>query len=82
MSEEKPIVLFRDVTSNNIKKLGHKKDTLFVVFHNESCYEYFPVSIQDYEKLLGAQSIGAHFHNKIVKNKSIKHKSSKAYEPS
>lgn len=76
-----PNVLFKEVNSSNISKVGHQSDKLFVVFkRNNSCYEYSPVSRQLYLKVIGAQSVGSYFSKHIQKNKLIKHKGSKAHE--
>lgn len=57
-----------DVTSSNIKALGHDGDSnLFVQFKSDpsNVWRYGPVTPEQFETMKSAESIGTHFHANI-----------------
>lgn len=59
------------VDSSNINDIEYddRRNTLKVTFKNNTTFEYHGVSKDEYEKLMKASSIGAHFHKHIRNNK-------------
>lgn len=61
----------KPVTSSMIAEIGYSKETktLEVKFtRNDSIYQYSNVSVEDYNKLMAAPSIGIHFGTTIKGN--------------
>lgn len=58
------------VTSSNISSIGHdeKENILAVEFKDGSVYHYHDVPKDAHQALVGAKSVGSHFHSNI-KNK-------------
>jgi hypothetical protein len=54
------------VQSSNIKSIGHDGDkTLSVEFKNGGVYHYHDVTPAQHAALVGADSVGGHFHSNI-----------------
>ena len=53
------------VKSSQISAVGHDGGTLRIRFNNGSEYDYSGVTQDDYDKLMSAESIGAHFGKSI-----------------
>lgn len=65
------------VTSSNIEAIGHdpETNTLRVQFKGSGTYDYAGVSAEDHAALVGAGSIGSHFHKNIrTAFKATRHK--------
>lgn len=62
------------VESSSIKAVGHDpiSSTLRVQFHNGGVYEYHGVTAEQHKALLGADSIGRHFHAHVRKHSFTK----------
>ncbi len=58
--------------SSQIKSVGHDPatHTLEVEFHNGGVYHYHGVDEEAHQAMMGAESIGSHFH-KNIKNKHV-----------
>jgi hypothetical protein len=63
-------MLFTPVTSSNIKSAGWHQRTLFLHFNNGRTYSYADVPQAAYNDLVGAESVGKHFHA-YIKNAFI-----------
>lgn len=63
------------VTSSNIASIGYDEETksLEVEFHNGDIYKYHPVTLEGYNNLMRAKSIGGHFYAHIRNNNTITH---------
>jgi len=59
------------VKSQVIQEVGHEGDILHVKFMNGQTYAYKPVSAEEYQELITAGSVGAHFARNIKKTKSF-----------
>ena len=55
------------VSSSNIKSVGYAPDdkTMSVEFSDGSVYHYHDVEKDVYNSLIGAKSVGSHFHQAI-----------------
>lgn len=55
----------QSVSSSNIRSIGHdpESNTLEIEFSNGRVFQYSDVNVDEHAALLGAQSIGSHFHN-------------------
>lgn len=64
----------KEVTSSNIKSVGHcpQTNTLEVIFNNGTHYAYEDVSVEKYNELMKAQSIGSHIHHHIKSKHNCK----------
>lgn len=58
------------VTSSNINSIGHdpKSNTMEVEFKDGSVYTYHDVPKDAHEALIGAKSVGSHFHTNVKNN--------------
>ena len=56
--------------SSNIKRCGFRADgTIAVEFHSGSVHEYPDFTRDDFDALIGAESVGKHFHANIRNRK-------------
>ena len=55
------------VSSSSIQQVGYDSDTskLTVWFNSGKKYEYNDVPKEEYQKLIGAASVGSHFNSQI-----------------
>lgn len=55
------------VQSSNVRAVGYDAptQTMHVAFHGGRTYEYTGVSPEEHRSLVGADSIGSHFHHHI-----------------
>lgn len=55
------------VKSSNIEAIGHDvdKNELHVKFRSGATHVYSDVSVADHAALVGAESIGSHFHKHV-----------------
>lgn len=58
-------MLFKDVTSSNIKRIGHDGDDLLILFNSGVAYRYPAVPKIVYELAIEAESVGQFFHHRI-----------------
>lgn len=58
------------VSSSNIKSIGHdsNQNVLAVEFKDGSVYHYHDVPADAHDALVGAKSVGGHFHANIKNN--------------
>lgn len=59
---------YQPVTSSNVKALGYENNTLGVQFKNGTEYHYDGVSVEIFNQILEAASIGRTF-NELIKSK-------------
>lgn len=66
------MVELKPVTSSNIKAIGHDPETkeIHVQFHSGATHAYEDCCGETYAKLIGAKSIGSHFHAHVRSKKS------------
>lgn len=62
---------FIKVESSNIEEVKHEGDTLTVKFKGGGEYDYSPVSKNDYNEFMSAESKGSFFHKHIKNNPGI-----------
>ena len=55
----------KSVTSSNIKSIGFDNGTMQVEFRGGAVYDHFDVPGDAYDKLMSADSKGAHYHKAI-----------------
>lgn len=70
MGKTTPTLIFKPVVSSQIKEIAFDKprETLYVRFNNGGkVYSYTPVSLETYDKLMKADSIGKYYHANIRK---------------
>lgn len=70
MSETTPTLIFKPVISSQIKEIAYDKnsETLYVRFKNGGkVYSYTPVSLETYDELMNADSVGKYYHANIRK---------------
>ncbi len=62
------------VKSSNIAAAGYNAEgqRLVILFHNGRSYAYSPVSLDTYNELLTAESVGEYFFKNIKTNPEIK----------
>lgn len=62
------------VTSSNIASVGYDEPTktLEIEFHNGQIWQYEPVTLDGYNQLMGADSIGSHFYKHIRNNETLR----------
>ena len=53
------------IVSSNIECVGWHRGKLYIAFHNGGAYEYDKVDMKTYLDLVGAESVGQHFHRNI-----------------
>lgn len=53
--------MWTEVESSNIQALNHSESTLKVLFKSGSVYSYENVSVEMFEELLTAESVGSTF---------------------
>jgi hypothetical protein len=60
-------MIYQDVVSNSISKVGWEKSSglLGIIFKNNVEYYYMGVPFEEYEYLLGAESVGSYFSKNI-----------------
>lgn len=63
----------REVSSSQIKTMGHDEttQTMRVVFHNGSTYEYGHVPRAVFDSIINAESVGSKFSSVIKKNPTV-----------
>lgn len=54
--------------SDLISEVGWESETLYITFKRGATYKYMQVSLQTYNELVAAESVGRYFHQKIGKN--------------
>lgn len=54
--------------SSNISELAWEDDTLYILFHKSGWYAYPGATLEQYEALRTAESVGGHFHLNIKKS--------------
>jgi len=62
------------VISSTISEVGHKDDILYIAFQNGKTYAYAPVSVQTFDALTHAESVGKYFHKHIKGNSSLEYR--------
>ena len=71
MNVDKPLPEFKQVISSQIKEIAYDElsEMLYIRFKaNSVIYKYHPVSKQEYQGLISADSVGKYF-NSNIKNK-------------
>lgn len=58
-------MLHTTVTSSNLKEVWWQSETLYIQFNKGGVYAYKDVPLEKYNALVGAESIGSHFHSHI-----------------
>lgn len=60
--------------SSNISEIGYDPDslTLEIKFHSGGIYKYFPISLNKFNRLMGAKSKGSYFTEHIKDMPHIK----------
>lgn len=63
------------VKSSNIKAIGYNPTTrtLTIEFNSGSTYDYHDIGQEEHDALIGAESIGSHFHKHVRPKKFTKH---------
>ncbi len=67
MSDAKPSIEMKPVSSRNISAVGYSPETktLRVAFHSGSVYTYEDVDAEKHAKLMAADSVGSHLNAHI-----------------
>lgn len=67
-------MILHSVTSSNIHSIGHDPETqeLHVKFKSGATHAYSGVSEAEHAALMGAESVGSHFHKNIRSRPSRK----------
>lgn len=67
-------VKLNPVKSSRISAIGFKEETntLVILFMNSKAYSYTPVSLDTYNEILTAESVGKYFEQHIKTNPNIK----------
>ena len=57
----------QNVESSNLASVGYdeKSQILEIEFNHGGVYQYFDVPIEEYESLMGADSLGSYFYHNI-----------------
>lgn len=58
-------MILQHIVSSNIECVGWHRGKLYIAFHNGGAYEYDKVDMKTYLDLVGAESVGQHFHRNI-----------------
>lgn len=63
----------KKVVSSNINSIGYdeKTKTLEVEFYNQQVYQYSPITLEGYQLLMAAESIGSFFGKHIKNNRQV-----------
>ena len=59
------------VESSQIQDLAWKDDVMYVTFHSGVTYSYQNVSYDLYREIVGAESVGSTFHQRIKKHPDL-----------
>lgn len=61
------------VVSSNIKSMGYDQDELamYIVFHNEQVWKYYPLQRDEFDMIRHADSIGKMFNEHVRNNKLV-----------
>lgn len=62
------------VESSNIKEAGYDHDThtLYLTFKQGATYAYASITVQEFQYLITADSVGKHFHKMGIKDRGVK----------